>query len=171
MNKVILNLAQTIDGYICRNDGTVDFLPEMPEDLGEEFNKFLSTIDVILMGRQTYEEYKSYGFDFYGDSLIYVWTRTAQEAIGKISFHTKPIKEILLSLDSKTIWCFGGTKVIEEFMKDNLIDEYHITTVPYLLGKGKKLFTAGDYEQGLELISTKVDGEMITTKYRRKSHD
>ena len=168
MNKVILNLAQTLDGYICRKNGAVDYLPEMADDLGDDFNKFVSGIDVIVMGRQTYEEYKQYGFEFLGDAVIYVWTRRPHDPIDKIIFYTGTIKELLSTFKAKTIWCFGGTKVIDEFMKFNLIDEYQITTVPYLLGEGKQLFVQGKYEQELEYVSSSTSTNMVTTIYRRK---
>ena len=168
MNKVILNLAQTLDGYICRTNGTVDYLPEIEEDLGENFNNFLSEIDIVVMGRKTYEEYKQYGFTYLGDVVIYVWTRKPLDPLDNIIFYSGSIKALLSSFKSKTIWCFGGTKVIEEFMKDNLIDEYQITTVPYLLGDGKQLFVKGNYEQGLEYVNSNISTDMVTSIYRKK---
>lgn len=165
---VILNLAQTIDGYICRTDGTVDFLPEFDGEIDTSFQKFLDRIDVIIMGRQTYEEYKSYGFEYYGDVDIYIWTTRPHPPTKNITFYTGTIPSLLDTLEDKTIWCFGGTRVIEEFMKYDLIDEYQISTVPTILGTGKRLFQEGVKETTLEYIESKTTNGITQTIYRRK---
>lgn len=166
--KILLNLAQTIDGYICRLDGTVDFLPEFDGTIDNNFQQFLDRIDVIIMGRQTYEEYKSYGFDFYGDVTIYVWTRKPHPPIKNIHFSTRSISQLVDSIGDKTIWCFGGTRVIQEFMKNDLIDEYHISTVPTILGEGKRLFENGVPETTLELLDVNTTNQITQSIYRRK---
>ena len=60
MSNVVLHVAQSIDGYISRKDGTVDYLGGFNEDMMTHFRTFIARIDVVVMGRTTYEEYKKY---------------------------------------------------------------------------------------------------------------
>lgn len=167
MNKVVLNLAQTLDGYICRPDGTVDYLDDMAGDM-DAFQSFVEDIDVIVMGRTTYDEYVGYGFDYYKNQELVIWTTRPQESYDNVTFFTGTLEQLMANYHDKTIWCFGGTKVITQFLAADVIDEYHITTVPYLLGKGKVLFETGDYEQSLKLDRTIIHNGVITAIYHQE---
>ncbi len=168
MTKVILNLAQTLDGYICRMDGTVDYLDDMAGDM-EQFQRFVDTVDVIVMGRTTYDEYVGYGFDFYKNQKIVVWTTRPHDAYDNVVFFTGNLEELLAKHQNDTVWCFGGTRVISQFLAADAIDEYHITTVPYLLGEGKVLFEPGAYEQALKLDRTVIHNGVITAIYHKET--
>lgn len=168
MSKVILHVAQTIDGYISRPDGRVDYLGVMGNDMIEKFQIFISRIDVVVIGRNTYELYKQFGFQMYGDRPIYVWTNSISEPINNIQFYTKSIKELLVEIGEKTVWCFGGDKTIHEFLNNDLVDILEIATVPYLLGNGKRLFEIGEFEQSWVHKETKVDSGTVMTTYTKK---
>ncbi len=172
MSEVVLHLAQTVDGYISRLDGTVDYLTDMGEGMMKRFLEFVNGIDVVVMGRTTYDEYKQYGFDLYKNQKIYVWTTRPHEPVDNIIFYTNSIKDLLEEVGDKTVWCFGGTKVIKEFLKDDLVDTFEIATVPYILGEGKNMFDPGDYELLLKHKETKVFEGLVITKYvREKKYD
>ena len=167
MSKVLLNLAVTLDGYISRDDGSVDFLDNM-ENVGKEiqeaFTNFLNMIDVIIMGRTTYEEYHEHGFEAFKDKKIIVLSKN--KTSDAVEYYGGDLK-ILLNSIKGNVWCFGGTKVIQSFMELDLIDEFHITTVPVMIGKGKRLFERGSYELNLHLENVIIDDEVMTTIYRK----
>jgi dihydrofolate reductase len=61
----------------------------------------------------------------------------------------------LKSREGKNIYCDGGAEIANELMKNNLVDEYIISVIPIMLGKGIKLFNDGRATQNLKLISSK----------------
>lgn len=168
MAKVLLNLAVTLDGYISREDGSVDFLDDM-EDVGEKikegFDTFLKMIDVIIMGRTTYDEYHKNGFEAFKDKKIIVLSKN-KKTTPEVVYFGGDLKTLLDDM-SGNVWCFGGTKVIRSFMQQDLIDEFHITTVPVMIGSGKRLFESGSYELKLHLENVIIDNEVMTTIYRK----
>ena len=74
MRKVKLQLAMSLDGYIARLDGNVDFLSVMHDSLTEDFNSFVISIDTIVMGRGTYEVMMGFGEIPFQDKKIIVMT-------------------------------------------------------------------------------------------------
>lgn len=163
MNRVILNLAQTYDGYISRLDGTVDYLEAYGSGNSEQFNQFLLEIDTVIMGRTTYDEYNKYGWDYLkGKRIIVLTSRTGSSDI--VEFYNGNLNELVKSIVGG-IWCFGGTKVIHSFLEANLIDEFQITIIPKIIGKGKRLFEFGDYSLDLKFVKTIGEESLITNIY------
>ena len=75
MSYIILQLALTLDGYIARKDGSVDFLDDMGStDFTESFNTFVKNIDTLIMGRGTYDKMLEYGDIPFKDKKIFVLT-------------------------------------------------------------------------------------------------
>lgn len=83
MRLVVFQLAITLDGYIVRPDGGVDYL-SMPKDVAEPMGRFFKTIDVAIMGRKTYEVAKSLGGGFGGKMPYYVMSRSLQRVNAKV---------------------------------------------------------------------------------------
>lgn len=169
MGRVLLNLATTLDGYISRKDGSVDFLDNMDEvgeKIKENFETFLKMIDVIIMGRTTYDEYHQEGFEAFKDKKIIVLSNSRKTSQNTEYYHGD-LKDLINRYDGN-IWCFGGSKMIHSFMEQNLIDEFHITIIPVLIGDGKKLFDKGSYELNLHLENVIIDNEVMTTIYRKR---
>lgn len=165
MRKVVLNLAQSIDGYICRMDGTVDFLVNPSEGTAVLFDKFLKSVDIVIMGRTTFDEYDHYGWEYLkGKRIIVLSTRHGES--NKVEFINSDINDLMKSLEG-VIWCFGGTNIIKSFLEYDLIDEFHITTVPRLIGEGKRLFAMGDYELNLKLKRSEIKDNFITHIYTK----
>ena len=165
MGKVILNLAQSLDGYICRLDGTVDFLDDANSGDITDFNDFLETVEVVIMGRTTYEEYKSYGYGYLDGKEVFIWTTKPKESENNLHFYSGDIPSLVEKYKDKTIWCFGGTRVITEFIKHDLIDEFQIATVPKVIGSGKRLFEPGEYEYKLKIKDSKYTNSFLLTTY------
>ena len=103
---------------------------------------------------------------------MYVITRTERQSIGKTTFYTGSLTELVRQLKNgkgKNIYCDGGAEVINELLKQDLIDEFIISIVPVLIGNGTRLFKDNRPEQRLELVSAKTfDTGLTQVHYKRK---
>ncbi len=107
-----------------------------------------------------------------GQRDVYVITRTPRPNVGRTTFYTGNLSDLVKQLKSengKNIYCDGGAEVINELLKNDLIDEFIISIVPVLLGNGTRLFKDGRPEQLLELVKVKTfDTGLTQVHYRRK---
>ncbi|HEY6902518.1 MAG TPA: dihydrofolate reductase family protein [Puia sp.] len=171
--KVILYIASSLDGYIARPNDDLSFLSIVQKE-GEDYGyaEFMKTIDTVILGRKTYDWVtKEVGFFPHADKPTYVLTRTPRPAIGQTIFYTGGLSELIKKLKSesgKNIFCDGGAEVVNELLKQDLIDELVISLIPILLGEGTRLFKDGRPEQKLRLISaTSFDTGLAQLHYRR----
>lgn len=176
MRTVTIYIATSLDGYIAKPNDDLSFL-KIVEKEGEDYGyaKFIETIDTIIIGRKTYDwVVKKIGASHYdnGERDVYVITRTEQPAIGKTKFYSGNLTALIQQLKSgkgKNIYCDGGAEIINELLKNDLIDEFIISVIPVLLGSGTKLFKDGRPEQRIELVTTKTFETGLTQlHYRRK---
>lgn len=172
MRKIILYIAQSLDGYIARKNGAIDWLPSGGDgDYG--YSDFLSTIGTVLMGRKTYEQCLTFGEFPYRDKACYVFTR--DETKSKAEFvqfvHggvVSLVRRWRASNKKNDIWLVGGAQLICEFQRHGLIDEYIITTCPILLGSGIPLFEENAAERKLTLQSQKAfKGGLVQSRYTK----
>ena len=186
--KGSINMAMSVDGYIATKDGGIDWLNNQPtvenEDFG--FTEFMNNIDVIIMGKNSFDKVVSFGKDMYayGDTKLVVWTRQNPDTItipdylkekNTIQVSNLPPKQLmekLQTVDNCTHAYIDGGMTIRQFLQANLIQRMHITRVPILLGTGISLFSSNDdddvsYGQlNLKHISTKsYDNGFVTTVY------
>lgn len=171
--KVILYIAMSLDGYIAKPDGNLDFLSMVEQD-GEDYGYagFIKTVDSVIVGRKTYDKVISMGYDFlYNDKDAYVITRTPKSPVGSVKFYTGSLKELVINMKSKVgknIFVDGGAEIVNELLKDHLIDEFYISVIPVLLGEGISLFRDGRPEIGLKLISSRhFDKGLVQLHYIR----
>ena len=171
-----LYIATSLDGYIAKPNDDLSFL-KLVEKEGEDYGyaEFTSTIDTIILGRKTYDwVLKEIGASHYdnGERDVYVITRTEKPDIGKTRFYTGDLTELIRQLKSKegkNIYCDGGAEIINELLKNDLIDEFIISVIPVLVGDGIRLFKDGRPEQQLELVNAKTfDTGLTQLHYRRK---
>lgn len=176
MRKLSLFIATSLDGHIAKPNDDLSFL-KLVEKEGEDYGyaEFTSTIDTIIIGRKTYDYVlREIGASHYdnGERDVYVITRTERPSVGRIKFYTGNLTELVRQLKSengKNIYCDGGAEVINELLKNDLIDELTISIVPVLVGAGTRLFKDGRPEQQLELVNTKTfDTGLTQLQYRRK---
>jgi len=172
MRKVVLNLAVSLDGYISRVDGNVDWLDNLNtdgSDLG--FQHFLSSCDTILMGRVSYEDTLKLGngnWEF-RNHKTYVFTHRNIENQNGVRFVFESPKQVIKKLrkeNGKDIWLFGGGNFIKTMREYNLIDEYIFTIIPVFLGKGIRLFQDINRGNKLELIATDIYNDIIQCHYK-----
>lgn len=167
MNKVTLSIATTIDGYIARENGSVDFLDEFNK-MGTNFgmNDFIKSVDIIAMGRATYNQYSSHPdfFKFYKGKQIYVFTRSKFED-SRIELAQDP-KQFVDQVDGH-IWLLGGASLIKSFYNLELIDEYTLTIIPVILGNGIPLFDHL-YNTRLHLVAVEqFEGGVVNLHYSK----
>lgn len=174
--KVILYIATSLDGYIAKPNDDLGFLSIVEQD-GQDYGyaDFVKTVDAVIVGRKTYDKVISMGFDFpHADKDAYVMTRTPRPNIGSIKFYSENLKSLVDRLKSesgKNIFCDGGAEIVNELLKDNLIDEFIISVIPVLVGNGTKLFKDGRPEQKFELVSVKsFDKGLIQLHYKRSDN-
>ena len=176
MRTLSLFIAASLDGYIAKPDDDLSFL-NVVENEGEDYGyaAFTSTIDTIILGRRTYDwVLGKIGPSHYdnGERNVYVITRAERPDIGKTKFYTGDLTELVRQLkieSGKNIDCDGGAEIINELLKNDLIDEFIISVVPVLVGNGTRLFKDGRPEQQLELVNTKTfDTGLTQLHYRRK---
>lgn len=172
MRNIVLGLGISLDGYIARPDGSVDFL-FMPKDYS--MGPFFKTIDSALMGRKTYDVglRMSGGktMDTYG-LVTYVFSRSlpAGERDGIIftSDPPKKIVDVLRKRTGKNIWLMGGGELARDFLKDDLVDELYLGVVPTLIGEGIPLFPSGFPQREFQLLENKTYSRgLISLKYAR----
>lgn len=171
--NVILYIAISLDGYIAKPNDDLSFLSVVEQE-GQDYGyaDFVKSVDAVIIGRKTYDKVISMGYHFpHADKDTYIITRTPKPNIGSAKFYTGNLKELVKKLKSqqiKKIYCDGGAEIVNELLKDNLIDEFIISIIPILVGSGTKLFKDGRPEQKLELVSTKqFDKGLTQLHYKR----
>lgn len=175
MRKLSLFIATSLDGYIAKPNDDLSFL-KLIEKEGEDYGyaKFTATIDTIIVGRKTYDYVlKEIGASHYdnGERDVYVITRTERPSVGRTRFYTGSVTELMQKLKSergKNIYCDGGAEIINEFLKNDLVDELIISVIPILVGNGTRLFQDGRPEQVLEFVNAKTfDTGLLQLHYKR----
>jgi dihydrofolate reductase len=171
MREVVLGLGISLDGYIARPDGAVDFL-FMPRDFS--MGPFFATIDTAIMGRKTYDVALKMGGGGFSDSKIknYVFSHSQPPGErGGVAFVNESPKSFLAKLrkrPGKNIWLMGGGELARDFLKDDLVDELYIGMVPILIGEGIPLFPGGFPEREFTLLENKTFSRgLIALKYAR----
>ena len=171
--KVSVYIAASLDGFIARKNGDLDWLPAGKEG-GEDFGyaDFMSNIDHIVMGRNTFEKVLTFGEWQYDKKVIVLTSRDLiipPELINKVeALHLSP-RELVHEMGrrgAKSIYLDGGV-TIQHFLRESLVDEMNITTIPNLLGEGLPLF--GKLEKDIKLELVKSESFMngfVQNKYK-----
>jgi dihydrofolate reductase len=172
MRKIIYAVTASLDGYIARLDGSLDFLHLRPSNYS--MGAFFKTIDVGLMGRKTYEAgVRMSGGKFESHGLpCYIFSRSLpeDERDGAVFVGEEPKRfvEELRKKKGKNIWLAGGGELAREFLKEDLVDQLHLGIVPVLIGEGIPLFAAGFPQREFTLTENKTySGGVIALKYER----
>lgn len=172
MRNIICNLAVSVDGYIARPDGRVDWLDDLDtdgSDLG--FQDFLDSCDTIIMGRTSYDVTLKLGHGVWPflQHQTYVFTsstKTNQPRITFVNDHAEEFIRALKQKKGKDIWLFGGASLIQSLREFDLVDQYLITYIPKLIGDGIKLFTPTTTENELEVLHSTTVKNIVTVLYQ-----
>ncbi len=169
MSKVTLYIAQSLDGYIARKDGSVDWLDQYNEgECDGDYPAFYNSIDTLIMGSKTYEKVLEFGSWVYEGKQTYVCTqRDLKSEHEDITFISSDIKALVQKLEGKTIWLVGGGQLLASFMQLNLVNEFIITICPLVLGEGLPLFVTPLAQEKLILCESRIYQEgMVQLHYK-----
>lgn len=167
MSYVIVQLALSLDGYIARKNGDVDFLGDMNTEFTEEFNSFVHSIDTIIMGRGTYEKMLEFGEMPFKNKKIYVLTKQKLKSNEPhVTFTKTNISSLCQEIDGN-IWLFGGSKVIKSFINLGLVDEFQLLYVPQIIGEGIPMFLNSSGMKDLTLVKHEHYGDSLFVVYKK----
>ncbi|MFV3410723.1 dihydrofolate reductase family protein [Pseudomonas sp. NY15436] len=156
-STLIYYVAASLDGYIARPDGSVDWLEGYGSETDDQgYSAFYTSIDGLLMGRATYLHCLDAGRWPYPDKPTLVMTRSNHlpRATPQVEMqHYAPIDalESLEACGCERIWLVGGGSLAGNFLAAGLLDEVIVSIIPHLLGAGIPLFSIG-LEQRLQLL-------------------
>lgn len=158
-------IATSLDGYIATPDGGIDWLIKASgvapkgEDCG--YGELMSSIDVLIMGRNSFEKVLTFESWPYGEKPVIVMSQKGvdipEHLENTVSQSTESPTEIVSRLEGEGIkgaYIDGGA-VIQSFLAAGLINEMIITIVPIILGKGISLFGSKNTMQKLRLLDCK----------------
>ncbi|UHA75441.1 dihydrofolate reductase family protein [Paenibacillus sp. 481] len=170
-NKVVLYIAISLDGYIAKLDGSVDWLFDVEGDGGDNgIGAFYKTVGTVVMGRLTYEEVLTLSEDFpYADKPCYVLSRTEHAPAPHVVFTDEDITTLIPRLQRESegdVWLLGGGQLVAAFLEAKLLDELEITIIPKVLGEGIPLFPTGTVPSTLRLTDMKRMGQMVSLIYK-----
>ncbi len=144
-DDVVASLAVTLDGFVCRPDGAVDFLDKYPLD-GFDFSGWVERVGALVMGRTTYLQAVSWGW-MWGDRPTLVLTSATDLAVpddADVTFRAAPTAQAIAeysAVTTKRLWVFGGANVVTAALLGGVVDTLDITVVPEAIGEGIPLFT------------------------------
>ncbi|CAF2158583.1 unnamed protein product [Rotaria magnacalcarata] len=162
MRKVILYTAVSIDGFIAREDGNIDWLSTFDDGSKDDhgYKLFYENIDVTLMGNKTYQQVLTFPVPFpYPDKKNYVFSHEKQESNEFVEFVSDDIYEFISHLKKqpgKDIWLVGGAQLNQMLLNFGLIDEIILTIIPIAIGKGISLFGQQSIEQKFQYSDSKI---------------
>lgn len=167
--KVSLFISTSLDGYIAREDGSIDWLFN-DQDYGYE--AFYEEVDTVIMGRHTWNKLKEIGDYPFNDKQGVVFSSTlAGQTDPNVTFVTEPVVDWLQrekQTDRGTIWLMGGAKLVDECLQAGRVDEIILSIHPILLGNGIPLFRGKQPETRLELVSQRAyHTGLVRLVYRR----
>lgn len=176
MRNVTLFIAMSLDGYIADENGHVNWLQGQVngQDDMESYTTFIKDIDTVVMGWNTYHQVR---FDLspdtwmYEDLKSYVITHRKLEDEKNMFFRHQDVGEVVKELrqeEGKGIWICGGAGIIQPLIQQHLIDVYHISIIPTILGKGIHLFEQFDKEMPLQLVETRNYNGIVDVIYKER---
>jgi dihydrofolate reductase len=178
-------MVASLDGFIARRDGRVDWLETSDEFVGgdtmdpEYIEGFLETIDCYVMGSRTYEtalRFEAQGFGWaYGNKPTFVLTsRDLSRTRESVEFHSGGLSQFVnghLRPRFRAIWFVGGGAVSGECLRLRLADEVRYSIVPILIGDGISFFENLDRDIPLHLAEVKAyKSGMVALRYQVRAN-
>jgi dihydrofolate reductase len=168
-SRVTIHMAASLDGFIARKDGRVDWMETTDEfangeTMSPEFiESFLKTIDCYVMGSRTYEtalRFAAKGLGWaYGDKPTFVLTsRDLPRAQATVEFHSGDLARFVneeLRPRFRSIWFVGGGAVSGECLRLGLADQVRYSILPILIGDGISFFEKLGKDVALHLTEVK----------------
>ena len=164
-SRVTIHMVASLDGFIARRDGSVDWLEttdtfEEGKSMDPEFVKeFLATIDCYVMGSRTYEtalgfEAKGLGWAYGDTPTIVLTSRALPSTRSSIEFYSGDLAQLVnarLRPAFRNIWFVGGGAVSGTCLRLGLADEVRYSIMPILIGEGISFFAGLQQDTVLHL--------------------
>ncbi|HEU4789190.1 MAG TPA: dihydrofolate reductase family protein [Flavobacterium sp.] len=172
--KTTAYIGTSLDGFIARKDGEIDWLTQFEnQEINQSYTEFINEIDAIVIGRGTFEKVLTFPTWFYQQKVFVLSTQIKEipnnlkEKVTLLSMEPKELLHYLSNEGYSNIYVDGG-KVIQSFLKENLLNELIITRVPVLIGKGIPLFGPLYKDLSFKHIQTKVySNGLVKSHYER----
>ncbi len=145
--RVSVYIAISLDNFIARDDGGLDWLEGVQDAGGGDYGyaNFMATIDVVVLGRATYDAVRTFEtWPFHGKRVIVLTNRSIISEFGETSYAgaLAPLMDRLGHEGATRVYLDGGA-TIRQGLDEGLVDDMTLSTVPVLLGSGLPLFTRG----------------------------
>jgi dihydrofolate reductase len=178
--RVTIHMAASLDGFIARKDGGVDWLETADHFEGGDtltaasVAEFLKTIDCYVMGSRTYEtaldfEAKGLGWSYGGKPTFVLTRRALRKPRSTVEFYSGDLGRLVgerLRPHFRSIWFVGGGEVSAECLRIGLADEVRYSIVPTLIGDGIPFFKGLDMDVALHLLEvTAYKSGMVALRY------
>jgi dihydrofolate reductase len=182
-SRVTIHMAASLDGYIARRDGSVDWLETSDHFEGgevmapESVAAFLRTIDCYVMGSRTYEtaldfEAKGLGWSYGETATVVLTRRELYKTRSTVEFYAGDLRRLVeerLKPKFRSIWFVGGGAVAGECLRRGLADELRYSILPVLIGEGIPFFERLDRDVALHLLEAKAyQNGMLALRYEVK---
>jgi dihydrofolate reductase len=169
-SRVTIHMAASLDGFIARKDGRVDWMETADEFAAGEamdpgfVEAFLKTIDCYVMGSRTYEtalsfEAKGFGWAYGDKPTVVLTTRELPRTRDTVEFYSGDLAQLVngrLRPAFRSIWFVGGGVVSGECLRLGLADEVRYSILPVLIGEGIPFFERLDRDVALHLSEVKA---------------
>lgn len=169
-------IATSLDGFIARDDGGIDWLLQR-DDPNEDhgYVDFIAEKDLIVMGRGTYEKVLNLGPWAYELPVLVLSKQLADAPVpealaGKVRFSASAPRELMATLagqNVRRVYVDGG-QLVQSFLREGLVADMVISTVPVLLGAGRRLFGALSVDIDWTLVASRsFPSGLVQSSYRR----
>jgi dihydrofolate reductase len=174
MRKVKLFIASSLDCYIAREDGGIDWL-FTDDDYG--YTKFYDSIDTIIVGRKSYDQSLTFDDYPYKGKKVYVFTRKKirknnnEQDVVYIDTNIQDFVTSLTQSIGKDIWLIGGSEIVSVLLNVGLVDEIILSIHPIILGTGIPLLRDIQKEVNLKLENSLSFDSGLTQLYYKVLKD
>ena len=172
--KTIVYIGTSLDGFIARTDGDFDWLTQFAnEDAIHAYKEFMNRVDAIVIGRGTFEKiltFPSWPYEkkaFVLSTTLKQLPDTLRDKATLLSMKPKDLLSYLSGMGFSSIYVDGG-KVIQGFLKEDLIDDLIISKVPVLIGNGIPLFGFLGDDLQFKHIRTEVQTNGLVRSYYKR---
>lgn len=148
MRKVVLYIAMSLDGYIADAGHGVGWLrgDGSEPDAPGSYSDFYESVDTVILGWNTYDQIVTELSPDewpYKEKRSFVFTHRQMDDSEYVAFRNTDVREFIEEirrLPGKRIWVCGGANIVDQLLRSNSIDVFHIAIVPTILGGGIRLF-------------------------------
>lgn len=166
--KVTLYIATSLDGYIAGPDDDLSWL-FTDDDYG--YTNFLDQVEVLIMGRGTYDVIRTFGeWPYPGKKTVVVSRSGGVECVTPdtraFSGSLGDLVEELRDAEAEHVWLVGGGELVRGFLKEGLLEQIVVSLHPVLLGNGVPLFPGGFPRTLLSLVEAeRFDSGLVQLTY------